>query len=280
MRTHHITTPVGTLAVHEHGDPAGPPLVLRHGIFYSSELWHRILPALREVDPRPRLILVDGPAHGASAPPPRGAFTLERDAQATLAVLDALGIPRAVLIGHSWGGMTALRSAASAPDRVRALVLLNTPLQPPTAAGRARFATLTAIARVLGMPPAIARRSAASLISPSSLRRHPSLADEVVRSLAGRDRAGLAAVMRGVLVHPSNGLPALDGLRMPTLVAAGIDDYVLPETVRGELRRRAPHAEIHQLPGGHVSPAESPEETAELLIGWLARLPQSSRHQR
>ena len=100
---------------------AGEPLLLVHGLGGSSGNWVEVLPDLAQ---RHRVIAVDLPGHGGSAAPPRGA-TMDDFAAATAAVLDAEGVESALVAGHSFGGLVALRLARSRPERVRGLLLIS-----------------------------------------------------------------------------------------------------------------------------------------------------------
>ncbi|MFC5287365.1 alpha/beta fold hydrolase [Actinokineospora guangxiensis] len=108
------------LHVHDFGPEDGVPLVALHGVtghggrFRSLAADH--LPGHRVIAPDLR-----GHGRSPSLPP----WTLEQHAADVLAVLDAYGIERAALMGHSYGGVVALHLARLAPDRVRALLLVD-----------------------------------------------------------------------------------------------------------------------------------------------------------
>jgi pimeloyl-ACP methyl ester carboxylesterase len=98
---------------------AGPPLVLVHGLGGTIENWRALAPPLAE---RHRVVVPDLPGHGRSAPLPE-APDLDPLAEAVFAVADAEQARGAVWVGHSLGGVVALRAAVLRPDAVRALVL-------------------------------------------------------------------------------------------------------------------------------------------------------------
>ena len=101
-----ISTHLGRLAVYDTGAPLRPAgsthvLVFWHSILADHHIYDAQIAALRE---RHRLILIDGPAHGASDAPD-GGFSMVQCAQAQEQVLDALEIAQPVVcIGTSWGG--------------------------------------------------------------------------------------------------------------------------------------------------------------------------------
>jgi pimeloyl-ACP methyl ester carboxylesterase len=114
-----------------------PAVLAIHGITSTSRIW---LATARALNDRAALIAVDLRGRGASSalPPPVGLGAHARD---MLAVLDALGLQRAVVVGHSLGAYIAARLAVRHPDRVAALVLVDGGLTIPESAGAepARF---------------------------------------------------------------------------------------------------------------------------------------------
>ena len=97
----------------------GPPLVLVHGLGGTIENWRALAPPLAA---RHRVLVPDLPGHGGSAPLAE-ARDVDALADAVVAVADAEELRGAVWIGHSLGGVIALRVAALRPDAARGLVL-------------------------------------------------------------------------------------------------------------------------------------------------------------
>jgi pimeloyl-ACP methyl ester carboxylesterase len=97
----------------------GPPLVLVHGLGGTIENWRALAPSLAA---RHRVLVPDLPGHGSSGLLPE-ARDVDSLADAILGVVDAEGAADAVWVGHSLGGVVALRAAALRPDAVRGLVL-------------------------------------------------------------------------------------------------------------------------------------------------------------
>lgn len=110
---------VEPLHVHLSGDPAGPPVLALHGVTGHGL---RFRP-LTEQLPHLRWVAPDLRGHGRSpwAPP----WRLEQHVADVLAVLDAQGIERAAVVGHSFGGAIAVHLARAAPQRVERLVLVD-----------------------------------------------------------------------------------------------------------------------------------------------------------
>jgi pimeloyl-ACP methyl ester carboxylesterase len=99
----------------------GPPLILVHGLAGAASNWIALAPLLAG---RFRLLVPDLPGHAASSPLPAAA-SLDPFADRLVRLAAVEGFDRAAVVGHSMGGLVALRMAVSFPERVRALVLTS-----------------------------------------------------------------------------------------------------------------------------------------------------------
>jgi N-formylmaleamate deformylase len=88
-----------------------PSILLLHGITSSAQSWVRVGPALAD---RYQVYALDMRGHGDSIKPSQGAYSLRQTADDAVAFIEALGLERPVLFGHSWGGATALVLASGA----------------------------------------------------------------------------------------------------------------------------------------------------------------------
>jgi 3-oxoadipate enol-lactonase len=104
------------------GPAGGLPIVFVHGLAASKAAWSGVVDRL---PPELRAISYDLRGHGESDPMP-APCTRSDLARELVAVLDAAGAPRAVLVGHSAGGVIAMQTAVDAPTRVGGLVLIGT----------------------------------------------------------------------------------------------------------------------------------------------------------
>ena len=114
------------------GPAGGENLVLIHGLGLNRQVWEAYLPRLAQ---RYRVLSYDLYGHGESAAPPEQP-SLSSFARQLLGLMDELGMRQATLVGFSLGGMINRRLAMDHPERVGALVILNSPHERDPAAQR------------------------------------------------------------------------------------------------------------------------------------------------
>jgi pimeloyl-ACP methyl ester carboxylesterase len=121
MTSLRIAGPEGVLAVDD-GGRGELPVVLAHSLAGNTAQWSRQLEHLRKTH---RAVAFAFRGHGASDPPRNHDYTLAGLAGDVAAVVDALSLPRFVLVGHSMGGGVALTYAGAHPSRVAGLLLVD-----------------------------------------------------------------------------------------------------------------------------------------------------------
>ena len=107
----------------EAGDPNAPALLLIHGFASSTLVWSKVFLNLAEAGFR--VIALDMLGYGYSGKPRNGEYTIAGQAKVITGLLDRLGIPRALIVGSSYGGAVAATCALDYPDRVEKLVLVG-----------------------------------------------------------------------------------------------------------------------------------------------------------
>jgi pimeloyl-ACP methyl ester carboxylesterase len=112
---------IAGISTHYYTGGEGEPLLLLHGLAGASGNWVELLPDLLR---RNRVIAVDLPGHAGSAKAPRGA-RIDDFAAVAAAVLEAESERPAMVAGHSFGGLVALRLARARPELVRGLLLIS-----------------------------------------------------------------------------------------------------------------------------------------------------------
>ncbi len=253
---------------------AGTPLVLLHGFTGSSTTW---VPAIHRLTPGYLTVAIDLLGHGRSdAPIDAHRYGLEQTTRDLLAVLDALGIARAGILGYSMGGRVALGLAAAAPERVSALILESTsPGVRDDAARRARAAQDAALAAMLerdGVAAFVDRWEKLPLFSSQS--RLPDAAHAALRAQRLQHTpTGLANSLRGIGqgVQPPmhDRLPLL---RVPTLLIAGALDPDYCALAR-EMHTVIPASKLVIVPdAGHAVHLEQPEVFIQTVLEFLAHV--------
>jgi len=107
----------------EAGDEHAPAMVLIHGFASSTLVWSKVF--LKLAASGYRVIALDMLGYGYSAKPRNGEYTIPGQAKLLTRLLDHLGIPRAILVGSSYGGAVAATCALDYPERVEKLILVG-----------------------------------------------------------------------------------------------------------------------------------------------------------
>ena len=262
-----VTTTVGRLYVDDRG--TGPPVVLWPSLLSDGTLFrHQQADLVRDH----RVVTIDPPGHGRSEPAGH-AFSLDDCARALLEVMDALAVERAVVGGLSWGGMTAMRVALRAPERVRALALLDTSAEAESWKVLPRYRVMLEVFRRWGpiapLVPAILHK----MFSPDTLREKPELPHEFVARLEGFDRPGVCEAVECVIFARRSILDTLPAIRVPALVAVGSEDASTPPFRSERIARKLHDARLETIPGaGHLAAIEQPLTVNRLLRELLARV--------
>ena len=263
-----IDGPAGPIAWHDEG--SGPPLVLINGYAATAADWDPGFVAALAT--RSRVICPDNRGMGDSGGSADG-LSVEAMAADAIALLDGLGIEAADVAGWSMGGFVAQEVAASAPDRVRSLILLSTSGGGPDAP-RSTADAWRALTDHGGTPDEQARRLL-GLLFPSEFaeRVYAEFGDLVAAARARLDPAMLSAQEAAMIAWqrdpPSERLAAI---RAPALIAAGGEDVVIPAANSELLASAVPDSWLARFPGcGHAFMAQEPDRSAALITAFLGR---------
>lgn len=263
-----IALPDGeTLAYIDRGDASGPAVVLIHGYTDSARDWAPMLPY---VSRRYRLILVDIRGHGQSSKPEccYSRFDFAYDIKL---LLDALGVRKADIVGHSLGSIIAQTFAEYWPERTAHVVLISsTGGQPPDRPKKPQFDFAAEIRKLkepieADSPFMIAWWDSPTPVDPDFIRRQR------------KDAAGIP--LRVWLAVLDQALPAnlfgdlqstLPRLKAPTLLIWGSQDPIMEEDVRQTLRDALPNARVKIFDGlGHNPFWEDPRGVAQIINAFL-----------
>jgi pimeloyl-ACP methyl ester carboxylesterase len=243
------------------------PLVLIHGIGADGRMF---APVVERLAGAARIVVWSLP--GYRGKPLDRPLDFPGLAAALAADLDALGIERAVLLGHSIGGMVVQELAATSPRRVRALILSATTAVFGSRDGsfqrefvRARLGPLDAGQTMAQMAAEAAPRLVGSAAAPEAVPMLVRLMSEIPESTF---RAAVQCLVtfdrRGDLAH----------IAVPTLLIAGEEDTNAPLRTMKRMAEAIPGAGLEVLRGtGHLAPLECPDRYAGIVRQFLADLP-------
>lgn len=265
----YVRTRLGRWFFEERGSSSGPAVVLLHGLLFDRTMWHAQIEPLEALGAR--VLVVDGPGHGMSEVPPP--FSLDDHARAFVDALDAWKVDRAALVGLSWGGMLAMRTALAVPARTRAIVLADTTATAEPRKNRVKYRALASFEKQFGLPEKLARLQIAPLLfAEASLRRDPSLFDRWYKRVVGYSRLGIYRAARAVVIDRPDIVQKLRDVKAPTLVLCGRDDRAQPLRESEILAETIPGAELKVIDGsGHMSALERPGAFNDEVVPFLRK---------
>ncbi len=257
--------------VRDEGNPDGIPLVLVHGSSGSLHIWEGWVRALGG---QARLISFDLPGHGLTGAWPRDEYTVAAYADFIEALVDTLNLDRFVLAGHSLGGAVAWTFAATRPDRVSQLILVDAAGYPPP---EARWPTRLARLPLVGdigiyfKPELWVRHTLKQAYADPAM-----VTDERVRRAAELQRFPgnrEATLLRARTQGPLDPTP-LQQLDVPTLILWGAKDGWEPSADAFHFRNDIKGAKLVIFKKlGHNSIDEDANATAAAVAAFLKPIP-------
>lgn len=244
----------------EQGDERGQPVILLHGY---TDTWFSYSLALKQLPANLHVYALDLRGHGKTARPMTG-YTMTEMAGDVVAFMDAKGITRATIVGHSMGGFIAQRIAQTAPRRVARLVLVATTTAGSTIAGvnelKAAVETLTD-----PVPDKFAREFQVSTVQTPVPDAFMETAIAGSREMPARVWKALA---RGIVDDRRLEWPRR---KIPTLVVWGDRDTYATRTEQDALLRMIPGAIWRAYTNtGHAVHWERPADFARDVAAFIA----------
>lgn len=260
--------------VRDQGNPDGVPILLIHGSNGSLQVWEGWA---RELGSSARVISVDLPGHGLTGTWPRDEYTVEAYADFIEVLIDNLHLDKVVLVGHSLGGAVAWTFAATRPDRVIQLVLIDAAGYPRPSDQEAPLLTRLARTPVVGdigiyfKPESMVRRSLRDAYAdpaqatPDRIKRMA----ELQRFPGNRE----ATLQRARTQEPLDPTP-LRRMDVPTLILWGGKDRWIPAADAFRFQNDIKGAKLEIFGNlGHNPMEEDPRATAAVVAAFIAGAP-------
>jgi Predicted hydrolases or acyltransferases (alpha/beta hydrolase superfamily) len=251
-------------------NPAQPTAVLIHGVLNDHSVWP--LQSRYLAHHGWNVLAVDLPGHCRSAG--EAPANVEQAAEFIIALLDAVGAPRAALVGHSWGSLIALEAAARLQERASHLVLVGT-AYPMKVSSALIEASLHEPEKALRMVNVFSRSTLApppSVLGPGTwiFGAGMALGRRVLQS-----NPQVNVFHRGFVACDSytGGEQAMAQVRCPVLFLLGaLDQMTSPKAAQSLIataRQTGQPVQVVHLPVGHHQMTEAPDQTLDALRGFL-----------
>jgi pimeloyl-ACP methyl ester carboxylesterase len=247
----------------------GSVVVLLHGFPLSRAMW---APQVTGIGSIFRIIAPDLRGHGDS-PAPEGVYTMDEMADDVIEVLNTLHLDVPVVVGGlSMGGYVALSMAARYPQRIRALMLMDTRAgaDSPDAAQKREELAQTVIAA--GDPGPVVESMLPRLFTRTTLVEHPERVAPMRAVIEKNSVRGIAGALRGMAIRPDR-RGDLGAIRVPTLVLVGEEDVITPPEEAQTLADAIPQARLEVIPeAGHMAPYENFAVANAVMLRFLEGL--------
>lgn len=248
-----------------HGE--GKPLVLISGLGYPMWQWHKMVPYLAE---HFKVVTFDNRGVGQSGKPV-GPYTAQILAADTVGLLDALGIEKAIIAGHSMGGFIAQALALDFPQRVDSLILCSTnfggPHHVPVTPEAMKVLTDVTSDALARFKNGLAVSTAPGWAEANSEMIEEWVKWRVANPIEPAQYQAQLAIGLGLLPEAAAFENKLPNISVPTLILFGAHDKVVPAANSDLLAKQLPGSQIRILPdAGHFFPIEVPEAASRVII--------------
>ncbi|HEX6131490.1 MAG TPA: alpha/beta hydrolase [Actinomycetota bacterium] len=246
---------------------SGFPVVLIHGLAGDKSAW---APQVARFRADHRVIAFDNRGAGASTQVDEP-ITTEDMARDTIALMDALGVERAHVIGRSMGGAIGQHIALLAPERVHSLTMCAS-FARLDAVGRRVLTNMREVLEWRGDWGDHARHSVPNFLSPAFYNANPDVVAHVEALIGGETRLPACYVRQNHACLEHDTLDRLGEIRCPTLIMAGGRDPICSMTSTGWMHEAMPHAELEVFEdSSHFFLIEEPDRSIAVLASWLDR---------
>jgi 3-oxoadipate enol-lactonase len=244
------------------GQPDAPAIVFSNSLCTNLSLWDAEAERFRQSF---HIVRYDQEGHGGTAVT-RQASTFEDFSTDVVALLDALHIARAALVGVSMGGVTAILTAVRHPDRVSAIVACSARWCAAPGA-RDTWQSRIHVAQTLGMQ-ALVEPTVERWFMPATLSTRQGVVNHVRRMIAATPAAGFVGAARAL--QSFDFTAECRTLQVPALLVAGEADGDLPIVTRQMHEAMPGSAALELTNAGHLPHLEAPERFSKALNAFLS----------
>jgi pimeloyl-ACP methyl ester carboxylesterase len=243
-------------------------VVLLHGYLESLDVWEDFQEALSA---HARVVSLDLPGHGISEVVGE-VHTMEFLADTVHALLERLGIARAVVVGHSMGGYVALELLRKYPAAVEGIVLFHSGPDPDPDRKKSGYERERNLIQA-GKKELIARMFPQAAFAPHNRRRLADKVEDLAEQIALTEDEGIVALLHGMERRREQNDTLLQSSVPYLFIMGRHDEYITPEIAMATLVKH-PRAEAVWLEdSGHMGFIEEPEKSLEVILEFLTSLP-------
>ncbi len=250
-----------------HGDPAAPPLILSAGLGGSGHYWLPNVPALAE---HHCVYLYDHRGTALSDRALPATVTVDDLACDMLALMDAIGIERASVLGHAAGAVAALALALRAPDRVAGLILVNGWSRPDPHFARCVRMRLAVLEQ--GGPEAYLRAQPVFLFPPDWISANDAKLEAGLAAHVAEFQGDANLKARAEALMAFDVDDRLGEIAAPALLVVATDDMLVPPANSRRLAQGLPNATLATMTGGHGCNVIHIDHFNRIALDWLSGL--------
>ncbi|ENX34786.1 hypothetical protein F889_01423 [Acinetobacter colistiniresistens] len=240
----------------------GAPIIFLHGLFLERSFWYPMINQL----PNYRCIAFDMPGHAESGW--RDRLDLDGIAEDIVLWMKEYRIKKAALVGHSQGGMIAMRIAAKYPDMVDRLLLINSSARKENEESlglwqqREKALLSTDDSRLK-----LFKEIQTIKFTVERLKQSPEIAEKALARLMRYQPEHIAQALRAAIIERTDIRSMIQAIQAQTVVLSGEHDRATPSELGQEIANLIPHS-VHKklLNTSHAIPVEAANETVDILL--------------
>ena len=262
---------INSMAVYEHGNRQGTPIVFVHGFPFNSQMWEHQVEYLKD---QYHCITYDIRGLGES-PVGDGQFTMEMFVDDLFAIMDEFQLKHPIIAGFSMGGYITLRAVEREPDRFRALILCDTKSEADDNAGKIKRAQGVKAVNNYG-----AEKFATAFVplafAEKARQRIPVIFNSTLTQAAAASPEGIKGCLLA-MAGRTDTTEFLSNINVPTLLVVGEQDAITPPDVMQAMHEKIKGSEFVTIAeAGHMAPVEKADEVNRAIGDFLSKLSRDS----